>query len=108
MDSMVSTMVSRGAIARDTEQSVVWLEGEEDIATVAVLADRLLRAVSADDGNLIVDLSGVTFLSTATIDELRRVRNILLRQKRNLSLRSPTPFAGRLLDLYGLRFTAAA
>lgn len=98
---MVSTVSSlRG-------QAVVWLDGEEDIATVAVLAGRLDQAVSADHRDLIVDLSGLTFLSTATIEELIRVRNILLGQNRNLSLRSPSPFASRLLNLCGLQFDLA-
>lgn len=105
---MVSTIASRGAIDPDGEQAVIWLDGEEDVATVGILSDRLSRAVSADDRDLIVDLSGVTFLSAATIDELIRVRDILVRQNRNFSLRSPSPFARRLLDLCGLQFTSAA
>jgi anti-anti-sigma factor len=108
MDSMASTVASRGAITRDAEQAVVWLDGEEDIATVVILADTLARAVAASDGDLIVDLSRVTFLSTATIEELIRVRNILVRQNRNLSLRSPSPFVRRVLDLCGKQFTSAA
>jgi anti-anti-sigma factor len=100
MDTMVSTVLSRGA----AERAIVWLDGEHDIATVAVLADTLAKAISADDGDLIVDLSGVTFLSTATIDELIRVRNSLLGQNRNLTLRSPSRFARRILDLCGLEF----
>jgi anti-anti-sigma factor len=98
MDPMVSTVSSL------RQPAVVWLDGEEDIATVAILAGTLDEAVSADDRDLIVDLSGLTFLSTATVDELIRVRNILLRQDRNLSLRSPSPFASRLLNLCGLQF----
>ena len=86
----------------DCAPAVVWLDGEEDIATVAVLADRLATAVSAGDGDLIVDLSGLTFLSTATIEELIRVRNLLWRQHRSMSLRSPSPFARRVLDLCGV------
>jgi anti-anti-sigma factor len=104
---MVSTIASPGATAREGEQVVVWLDGEEDIATVAVLAERLARAVSSGDGDLIVDMSGVTFLSTATIHQLIRVRNILVDQNRNMSLRAPSPFARRLLDLCGLQFTFA-
>lgn len=95
-------------VSTDREQAVVWLDGEEDLATVAVLADTLARAVADNDGDLIVDLSGVTFLSTATIDELIRTRNILLRQNRNLWLRSPSPFARRLIDLCGLQLPFAA
>ena len=105
---MVSAIASRSATVGDFEQAVVWLCGEEDIATVAVLADRLARAVSAGDADLIVDLSGVTFLSTATIDELFRVKDILARQNRSLSLRSPSRPARRVLEVCGLQFTSAA
>jgi anti-anti-sigma factor len=107
MDSMVS-IVSRGAATRDRGPVVVWLDGEEDIATVAVLKNRLAIAVCAHDADVIVDLSGLTFLSTATIDELIRVRNILLCQNRNLVLRSPSRFSRRVLDLCGLQFMSTA
>jgi anti-anti-sigma factor len=107
-DSMVSTVPSWDVGARDCEPGVVWLYGEEDIATVAVLADTLARVVSADAADVIVDLSGVTFLSTATIEELIRVRNILWLQNRNLTLRSPSRCARRLLDVCGLPLTSAA
>ena len=89
-------------VSRDGERAVVWLDGEQDIATAAVLADTLANLTSADDANLIVDLSGVTFMSTATIDELIRARNLLLGLSRNLTLRSPSKCARRLLDLGGL------
>ena len=109
---MVSSVVSWDAaadgldatplVSRDGEQAVVWLDGEQDIATVAVLRYTLASVISADDSDLIVDLSGVTFLSTATIDELIRGRNILLAQSRNLTLRSPSRRARCLLDWCGL------
>ena len=105
---MVSTIAAWDAVARDCEPGVVWLDGEEDIATVAILADTLARAVSVDDADLIVDLSGLTFLSTATIEELIRVRRILSRQNRTLTLRSPSLFVRRVLDLCGLQLTFAA
>jgi anti-anti-sigma factor len=89
-------------VSRDGERAVVWLDGEQDIATVAVLADTLAKVICADDANLIVDLSSVTFMSTATIDELIRARNLMLGLSRNLTLRSPSKCARRLLDLCGL------
>jgi len=89
-------------VSRDGERAVVWLDGEQDIATAAILADTLARVTSADDADLIVDLSGVTFMSTATIDALIRGRNLLLRQSQTLTLRSPSRCARRLLDLSGL------
>ena len=89
-------------VSRDGERAVVWLDGEHDIATEAILADTLANATSADDADLIVDLSGVTFMSTATIDQLLRARSLLLGLSRNLTLRSPSKSARRLLDLCDL------
>jgi anti-anti-sigma factor len=93
---------SHPRVSRDGERAVVWLDGEQDIATVAVLADALAKVTSADDANLIVDLSGVTFMSTDTINELARARNLMLGLSRNLTLRSPSKCVRRLLDLCGL------
>jgi anti-anti-sigma factor len=105
---MVSTALSPDGdwdsaplVSRDGERAVIWLDGDHDIATVAVLADTLAKVICADDANLIVDLSGVTFMSTATIDELIRARNLLLGLSRNLTLRSPSKRARRVLDVCG-------
>ena len=89
-------------VSRDGERAVIWLAGEQDIATAGVLADTLANVSSADGADLIVDLSGVTFMSTATIDALLRARNLMLGLSRNLTLRSPSKCARRLLDLCGL------
>jgi anti-anti-sigma factor len=109
---MVSTAPSPDVAARDWdsaplvshvgERAVVWLDGEQDIATVAILANTLAKVTSADDADLIVDLSGVTFMSTATIDQLVRARNLLLGLSRNLTLRSPSKCVRRTLDLCGV------
>jgi anti-anti-sigma factor len=109
---MVSTVHSPDVAARvwdsaplvshDGERAVVWLDGEQDIATVAILANTLAKVTSADDADLIVDLSGVTFMSTATIDQLVRARNLLLGLSRNLTLRSPSKCVRRTLDLCGV------
>jgi len=89
-------------VSRDGERAVVWLDGEHDIATEVTLANTLAKVTSACDANLVVDLSGVTFMSTATIDQLIRARNLLLGLSRNLTLRSPSKCARRLLDLCDL------
>ena len=56
--------------------TVVCLDGEHDIATLPFLTDTLATAISADDTDVVIDLSGVTFISAATIDELIRGRNL--------------------------------
>jgi anti-anti-sigma factor len=89
-------------VSRHGHRTVVWLAGECDIATVGVITDTLDSAISLDDADLLVDLSGVTFIDAATIGVLIRGRQRLLGQSRILTLRSPSRPARRLLDLCGL------
>lgn len=86
----------------DTDRTVVWLDGDHDIATLSLLADLLDAAMRADDRDIVVDLSGVTFLSAGTVGGLVEFRSALARQSRNLLLRSPSRPARRVLDLCGL------
>lgn len=89
-------------LTRDGDRTVIWLDGELDIATVALLAETLATASSLDDADQIVDLSRVTFLDAMTIGVLIGHRNGLLRQSRSLMLRCPSNVAWRVLDLCGL------
>jgi anti-anti-sigma factor len=97
---MVAPALSPGLALRN--RTVVRLDGEHDIATLPFLTDTLAKAICADNTDLVVDLSQVTFLSAATIDEFVRGRNTLRHQSRDLTLRSPSRFASRLLDVCGL------
>lgn len=102
---MVSSGLSADVITRSGDRTVIWLDGEHDFSTLPALTDVLTRAISAGDADLVVDLSGVTFIGAATIDELIRCRNRLGLQSRTLTLRSPSRFATRLLNLCGLADT---
>lgn len=86
-------------VSREGDRTVVWLDGECDIATVFVLDEALTKAISDDRSDLIVDLSGVTFIGTVTIDALIKARNFLRRQSRSLTVRSPSRCARRLLTV---------
>jgi anti-anti-sigma factor len=91
----------RARVSRDGYRTVVWLYGEHDIATMFDLADTLAKAICADDANLIIDLSGVTFIDVATIHVVRRACDVLAEQSRSVTLRSPSRQAKRVLDLCG-------
>jgi anti-sigma B factor antagonist len=82
--------------------TVLCLDGEHDIATLPLVTELLAGAIATGDTEVVVDLSGVTFIGAATIDELIRSRNRLWLQSRTLTLRSPSRFARRVLDLCGL------
>jgi anti-anti-sigma factor len=100
----VGSSLAPGALfmSRDRGRTVVWLDGEHDLSTSFVVARSLARATSADDADVIVDLSGVTFFGAATLGVMVRSQNLLRSQHRTLLLRSPSGCVRRVLDACGL------
>lgn len=82
--------------------SIVWLRGEHDVSTLAALSDTLSRAVALGDTALVVDLSGVQFMSAATVGVLVRTRELLRLRSRSLTLRAPSTYARRVFEICGL------
>jgi anti-anti-sigma factor len=78
---------------------VVVMRGEYDISSVASLSDTLGVAIAAEDADLRIDMSEVTFLDAATIGVVIRARAFLAERSRSLLVRSPSPCARRLLDI---------
>jgi anti-anti-sigma factor len=76
---------------------VVWLRGEHDLSTVREVSDVLSRAISDEDRDVVVDLSGVEFMGAATIGVLVRARQDLRSRARSLTLRAPSTSADRVL-----------
>lgn len=96
---------SRGPVAfpvADADRTVVWLRGEHDVSTVAALSQTMARAIALDDGDLVIDLSGIQFMDAATVGVIIRARDFLHLQSRSLALQAPSPCAVRILDLCGL------
>jgi len=86
----------------DGDRIVVWLRGEHDISTVAALSEMMDQAIALGDGDLIVDLSNVDFMSAATVGIIVRTRECLRLRSRSLALRSPSVRSRRVLDLCGV------
>lgn len=86
----------------DPQQTVVWVRGEQDISTRDRLTLSLAKAAARDAGDIVVDLSGVTFMDASTIGALVAARNMLRVHARSLTFRHPSQAAQRLLDLCGL------
>jgi len=98
-----SIRVSRRGSARgDADCTVVWVRGDHDIATKAVLAAAVARAAQLDDVPLLVDLSAVTFMDASTVGLLVASRNRLRARGQSLEVRAPSALARRVLELCGL------
>jgi anti-anti-sigma factor len=87
---------------RVADRTIVWLNGEHDASTVAALWEVIARAIALDDDDLVIDLSGVEFMGSATVGLIMRARDALRPRSRRLTLRCPSRCAARVLDLYGL------
>jgi len=101
-DSTLSNPQSAVAVSEEQGRQVVRLAGEHDVATVFAISQALLKAIDTDDDQLVVDLSGVTFMNGSTIAVLTAARDDLTGQGRRLTLRSPSKCARRLLELCDL------
>jgi anti-sigma B factor antagonist len=88
---------------REGDRTVIGLYGEHDLSTEAELSDALASFCGVGGvGDVIVDLSQVTFVDSTTITALLGARNLMLRQNRRLVLRAPSTHARRVLQLCGI------
>jgi anti-anti-sigma factor len=83
-------------------RTVVALHGEADISTQRVLSDLLGRVIADRTGNVVIDLAGATFIDTAIVRVIATTQQLLHRQDRILTVRSPSRLATRLLQLFVL------
>ena len=82
--------------------TVVALRGEADRATLHVVRDALADVISEREGDVVVDLAQTEFMDTAALRAVLRAREKLEATGRQLTLRSPSRSAGRLLGVFGL------
>ena len=81
---------------------VVFLRGEHDRATRAAVSTAIGARVTLGRGDLVIDLSGVTFMDASTVGVIVDARTALRHRGRDLVLRQPSSCARRLIELCGL------
>ena len=89
-------------VSRSAGTTIVWLSGEQDATNTGPMNEVLTVEGDGGDADLIVDLSGVTFMDGSSAGALRECRLRLEAQGRSLSLRHPSACTSRLLCLCGL------
>jgi anti-anti-sigma factor len=92
------------AAGHEGDRTVISINGEFDLSNSDSLGALVDHAISSDDTNVEIDLSGAQFMSSATIHIFLEARESLGLRSRSLSLISPTPIGRRLLDLCGLTY----
>ncbi|MHB8467631.1 MAG: STAS domain-containing protein [Acidimicrobiales bacterium] len=89
-------------VRSERARTVLVLAGEADVSGRAVLSDALSRVIAALVGDVVVDLSALTFIDSGSVRIFAITRELLDRQGRKLSVRSPSKLAISLLRLWGL------
>jgi anti-anti-sigma factor len=85
------------------QRTVVWLTGEHDVASRADLDATMDRAADLGDGDVALDLCGVTFMGASTAGAIVVARNHLLSTGRRLVVCEPSRLALRVLTACGLQ-----
>jgi len=81
---------------------VVTLRGEHDLSTRLEIAQVMAEAIAVGDTDVVVDLGRVEFMDASTIGVITCARELLRARSRALTVRSPSRFAHRILDLCDL------
>lgn len=96
--SALTTVVLRAEGTR----TIVVIGGEADLSTRPAVSDALSRVIATHLGDVVIDLSATSFVDTAIVRALADAQQMLYRQGRQVTFRSPSRLAARLLDLFGL------
>ena len=80
--------------------SAVVLRGELDLATLAEVEAMLAEALDRGAGDLVVDVSAVSFVDSQTIGALMAARSRATESGRTLCLHGVGPRFARVLELY--------
>lgn len=89
-------------VRTERTRSVVALRGEADLSTRRVLCDVLCRVIADRAGDVVIDMADTTFVDTAIVRALGTAKQLLDRQDRILTIRSPSRLAVRVLQVFGL------
>lgn len=83
-------------------RTVLTVDGEVDIGTVATLAAAIDRVVDDGAAELWLDLSMTTFMDSAGVHLLMATRQRLAELNRELAVVAPTAGVRRLLEMVGV------
>ena len=89
-------------IRRAPGQTHIVLTGELDGATAPLLRESFLEVAEGLEGNLVVEISGLTFVDSSGLTLLITEHKNLQANGSSLIIRSPTPMARRAFEITGL------
>lgn len=90
------------SVRKEGDRTQVTVKGELDLATAPVLANQLLNVIANFGGDVVIDMSLVSFIDSTGFSVLVSHHLALQAKDRNLTLLNPTSTARRLMQITGL------
>jgi anti-anti-sigma factor len=90
------------SVRTDHDTVVLEIAGEFDMAEVEAFRTCVDGIAASCDGEVVVDLGGITFIDSSAISVLLNARRRLDNEGRELWLRRPSPAVARVFELAGL------
>ena len=89
-------------VTTEGDVRVAWLSGELDWAASPWLAEALADTIGTWRQHLVLDLSNLDFVDAAGLGAIVRARNTMWSHAGDLTVRAPSPFAARVIEVAGL------
>ena len=83
-------------------EPVVAVTGELDLATVGSLRRRLHSVIEHSDGDVVIDMSNVSYMDSSGLSVVLEARDMLQREQRTLIVADPSAAVTTILTLCGL------
>jgi len=95
--------MSESALSEDDAgETILALSGEIDLATADAAAERGIEALESAQDELVIDLGDVTFVDSAGLTALVRIRKTALGDGKRVLVISAQPYLQRAFELTGL------
>ena len=89
-------------VATPRGEAIVAVTGDLDLATAGDLRRRLSGVIENDQGDVVLDMSDVTYMDSSGLSVVLEVRDVLQRQGRTLVIARPSAPVATILKLCGL------
>jgi anti-anti-sigma factor len=101
-DARYSHAIPNAVLDGPRMPTVLALHGDVEASTVQLLIDSMSAMIEWSVGDVVVDLSEVEYIDIASVRILDVARQLLSRESRSLTFRSPSKLAAVVLGLFGL------
>jgi anti-sigma B factor antagonist len=92
----------RVSVTRSDDETVIAVAGQLDLSTVEALSDAVGAELRDTPGRIVLDFAGLTFCDSLGLGTLVVLQRSARARRTYLSVRNPSPFFSRMLDVTGM------